>query len=392
MPAPLPDRRMLSVIYGPNREQRLQILEESGAPLATLTVESNAFFAAGHLLFRQGVSLFAQPFDPRSSQLVGRPILLAVDVRYNPASGRTVFHASDDVLTYRLGTPRRLVWKDRTGRSLGTIGEAGRDFNPVAAPDGSGVVAVDRFDPATNAFRIWTISEGRPSRAVTHGPRDRFAAWSPDGQWIAHWAAGTSGSELRRTRADGSGGGEVLQTGPPNFRLAPVDWSRDGEFLLYESAAPLALWAMRVDGSDRTPIRLAATPAGESTARLSPDGRWLAYTSQEQGRKNVWIQRFPEGDAKQQVSERGGADPSWRSDGRELFYLAADGTLTAVSVTPGAELSLGRSAGLFKIPVDAPGVLRSYTAQPDGKRFLVSEATDPPDTITVVVNWTALVK
>jgi dipeptidyl aminopeptidase/acylaminoacyl peptidase len=151
------------------------------------------------------------------------------------------------------------------------------------------------------------------------------------------------------------------------------------------------LWAIRADGSDRRAIQLTNTQGRESTARFSPDGRWIAYTLQEQGRNDVWVQRFPSGQDRRRVSENGGADPNWRSDGQELYYLATDGMLTAVPVRDVLP-SFGRPAGLFKVSPDAPFVLRSYSAQPDGQRFIVTEPVDTPDAITVVVNWAALLR
>ena len=134
-----------------NTGSRIQAAS-GGAAIDLPTVLSNAVFAAGHLLFRQGPALVAQRFDVRAARFSGQPVTLAYDVRYSPASGRTAFSASDDLIAYRADAPRRLTWMDRAGRRMGSIGDEGRDWNPVMAPDGSNRVVFDRFDPDDRRF------------------------------------------------------------------------------------------------------------------------------------------------------------------------------------------------------------------------------------------------
>src|SRR5262249_50557319 len=153
------------------------------------SVRSNVAFAAGYLVYRDGEVLVAQHFDERGPKLVGQPTVLADSVLYNPANDRTTFSVAANVLAYRADVKRQLTWRDRTGRAIGSVGVVGRDWNPAIAPDGSERFAVDRFEPAINSFAIQVIdSDARAHPLARGGSRDRFAAWSPDAQWIAHWS------------------------------------------------------------------------------------------------------------------------------------------------------------------------------------------------------------
>jgi Tol biopolymer transport system component len=393
MPSLLPGGRYLTLIVKrTSDDSQTRIGELDGTLDVRLpSVQSNAAFAAGHLVYRRGDALVAHAFDERALRLEGQPVVLAEGVQYNPGNMRTVFSVAGNVLTYRLELPRKLVWRDRTGRATGTIGEAGRDWNPALAPDGSGRVAVDRLDPATSRFAIWTIDQYGQSAAVTSSAKERFAVWSPDGEWIAFGSYGTE-PELRRIHLK-SGKEELLFKGEwGEWGIFPLDWSSDGKVFVYGTGVPGDLWALPLTGSSRTAVRLTNTPATEVTAHLSPDGGWLAYTSQEAGERSVWVQSFPDGTSKRQVSESGGFDPRWRADGKELFYVTTDGTLMAAPVTP-ETMVIGAPAALFKIETGPAGVpLHVYAPSPDGQRFLVSEISGVPDSFTVVLNWPALVR
>ena len=396
LPSPLSDGRFLySVVKRTSEEHEIRVSGlDKPSEVVVPNVGSNAVAASGYLLFRRGESLVAQPFDDDALRLTGQPVTLAEGVGYNPANGRTMFAASPEVLAYRLEVPRTLTWRDRNGRPAGSIGQVGRDRNPAIAPDGSQHVAIDRFDSATNTFGVWTIDEREHSSAVSLAARARFPVWSPDGHWLAFLALGAKGMELRRQpAAAGAGEGETLLQA--DEEVFPLDWSRDGRFLIYQAGQPGDLWALPLVGS-RTPVQVTATPWRESFARLSPDGHWIAYTSDESGQDDVWVQAFPSREEKRKISVNGGIDPTWRADGKELFYLARDGTLVAIPVSAGATLTTGKPSPLFHTTEGAwhfgPLGLHLYSAAPDGQRFLVNEATEAQDRITVVVHWTSLVR
>ena len=392
----LPGRRFLGVVHRRGRSENEIKIGGWDGPLDVRlpSVHSNAFYAADHLLYRRNESLVAQPFDERTMQLRGQPALLADGVQYNPANLRAVFGASATMLAYKPNKPGRLTWRERTGGSLGTIGEPGRDLNPVMARDGSGRVAVDRYEPATDRYRIVIIDTQGKEITVAPHEKQRWAVFSPDGQWLAYTVISGTGGELRRTRADGSGGDEVLLAMQKADRIIPFDWSPDGQHLIYQYgnvADPDDLWALPL-AAPRTPRRLTNTPALEKTARLSPDGRWLAYSSDESGAENIWVQRFPTGEEKRQVTVSGGSGPNWRADQKELLYITVDGNVMAMDVNAGTTFTAGQATEVIKAPPGPAGLVHHYAASPDGKRFLTTEKSQGPDTLTVIVNWLALIR
>jgi Tol biopolymer transport system component len=282
---------------------------------------------------------------------------------------------------------------DRTGRPLGVIGAVGRDWNPVIAPDGSLRVAVDRYEPATDRYRIVTIDDRGRETTLTHNERQRFASFSPDGKWIAYMRIGATGSELRRTRVDGSGGDQLIAASPSSRTddaRIPLDWSSDGRYIICSLEGDL--WALPL-AEPSALLQLTRTAAFERTARLSRDGRWLAYTSVEGAETAVWVQDFPAGERKSKISADSVHGPSWRADGKELYYMTHDGSLIAVPVTAGSTFAHGTPVTLFKTnPGPIALSVHPYAATPDGQRFLVAETGGPPEAITVMLNWTALVK
>jgi dipeptidyl aminopeptidase/acylaminoacyl peptidase len=173
------------------------------------------------------------------------------------------------------------------------------------------------------------------------------------------------------------------------------DWSFDGQYVAYEVATEgggLDLYALPLFG-DRRPIPIATAPTNEVDAKFAPDGRWIAYTSDETGRREVYVQPFPPTGARWQVSQDGGSYPRWRGDGTELFYLAPDLNLVAVEVKPGTTFAAGAQRALFQVDDAGLGAgTGKYDVTRDGQRFLVNTAFDPPavDPILVVLNWTAL--
>jgi hypothetical protein len=173
------------------------------------------------------------------------------------------------------------------------------------------------------------------------------------------------------------------------------DWSADGRFVLYQRFDPKTdwdLWAFSLTG-DRTPFPLARTERGERVGRFSPDGRWVAYDSTESGRREVWVQPFPPAGSRWPISNTGGSSPRWSGDGKELFYVSADGMLTAVTIEQGRRFERGAPKPLFQTMFRG-GVYASYAVSHDGQRFLMNVPPRPEDVtpITVVMNWTSLLQ
>jgi Tol biopolymer transport system component len=381
---------------------------EGGEPTRVLEAETAATYAppGSLLLVRQGV-LVALGFDPTSGVVSGEPILVAQGVGSDPGIARGTFAVSaTGVLAHRIGGPerRQLLWVDRAGRVRGTVGPPDENAlgNPEISPDGRRV-AVQR---SVQGIDVWLIELGRgvPSRFTFDASADGEPLWSPDGRRVAFRSARSGVMDLFEKPASGAADEQaLLATAEPK---TPLAWSPDGRVLLYVTQDPKTgadLWALPVGESkgDSKPFPVVQTAFDEAAGQFSPDGRWLAYQSNESGPVEVYVQPFPGPGGKSQVSMAGGNQPRWRPDGKELFYVAPDGLLMAVSIEVGADKTLetGAPVPLFATRLASgsgiTGVVTKpqYAVAPDG-RFLmnvaVEEATGSP--ITVVLNWDAELK
>jgi Tol biopolymer transport system component len=365
-------------------------------PVRLLQSSSLALFArTGHLLFGRGKTLFAQPFDPNRLRLSGRPVSVAEQVSsYGVISGLRVFSASHTgVLVYCTGSTRdsRLVWLDRSGREIGAIGAAGNYSAPRLSPDGTRLAAV-RTDPDATTGDIWLTDFGRnvTSRFTFSPADDSLPVWSPDGKRLIFGSSREGVQNLYQASSDRSGSEELLLR--TSAWKSPDDVSPDGKFLVYETIDPrtaIDLWILPLSG-DRKPRPLANTSFGEYAAQFSPDGLWVAYTSSESGRDEVYVQAFPGPGGKWQISTAGGRTPKWRRDGKQLFYFGSDGRLTVAEVRLSPSFESGSPAPLFKIPL-FDSTDRQYDVSPDGTRFignLLSGSTEVQP-LTVVLNWSA---
>ena len=369
---------------------------------------SNALFARGssgasegYLLFEREGSLVARKLDARTLRFEGEPIPIAEKIQASNALTAAMFTVSETgVLAYGKGTSvglPNLAWFDRSGKRLGSIDSPGHCLDINLSPDQKRV-ALDVVNFEVGGRETWQVdlTRGVPSR-LTAGDRETSSpVWSPDGSQIAFASNPTGvGGDLYQKPSSGVGNEEQLFHS--DAWKVPVDWSADGKFLLFESRDPgskTKLWVLPFSG-DRKPFPLLQTPFSESLGAFSPDGRWIAYVSDESGRPEVYVQTFPVSTAKWRVSTGDGTQPRWRRDGKEIFYLAPDSRLMAVAVTTGSSFEAGIPTALFEIG-SAPGVgLRHrYGVTSDGERFLVVRGTETQETspITVVLNWTADLK
>jgi Tol biopolymer transport system component len=272
--------------------------------------------------------------------------------------------------------------------------EAGESFWPALSPDGRRI-AIDRIDAGAGTRDIWVLDDvrGGASRLTFHPGDDSDAVWSPDGRRIAF--GHETGRALHEINLDAAGGARaLLQFG--RDQVYPTDWSADGRIIAYVGFGPTGsadVWLVPLDGV-RKPVPFAATRFHEGQARIAPDGRWIAYTSDESGRPEVYIQAMPPAEGRRQVSTGGGAQPMWRRDGRELFYLALDNTLMAVRLGSDTPLDAGTPAPLFKVRIEEslfPAVRNHYAVTSDGQRFLINSVTGS-QSLSVVLNWTAGLK
>jgi Tol biopolymer transport system component len=276
---------------------------------------------------------------------------------------------------------------------LNKVGPAKPYQSPALSPDASHLLVTEQVTPGRADLLKIDLTSGVPSRLtfpageVSFG---RFGIWSPDGKDLLYSSLEADGRHIYQMAASGSSP-ESVRLGPN--AMFPEDWSRDRRWLVYQTLGPKTaadIWAFNFTDSKSRPI--VEDPTLQLQARLSPDGRWLAYTSAEYGLWEVFVRPFPEGGRRSQVSTGGASQPLWRGDnGKELFYVAADNRLVAVPIVGTDTFEVGVSQPLFATripPVIAPW-RTNYAASPDGQRFLLNsvmpEAVPPP--ITIAVNW-----
>jgi serine/threonine protein kinase len=351
-------------------------------------------YDSGHLLFVRDGTLFAQRFDPEKQQFLGDPFSVAEQIRQNVNNGLATFSVSNGTLAYRTGNPdgnRRLEWFDRSGKSLGVVGMPGSFRNPELSPDGKRI-AVERIDIQTQNDDVWVfdVARGIPSRLTFDPGIDMYPVWSPNGEQIAFGTSRKGTDNLYLTSSTG-GTEELLLKGA----AIPRDWTKDNRFIVYGVGAGSQLMVLPLSGDRKTFPFLANSGFTYAQARVSPDGKWLAYYSNESGRNEIYVQNFPVPTAKFQISTDGGVSPRWRRDGTEIFYVSPDNVLMAVSVrTTDKTVDPSKSEALFNIGPGPAGLVgygtrQQYDVTADGKRFLVNsnitQATENP--VAVVWNW-----
>ena len=362
-----------------------------------LNANSNvAYVSPGYLLFHREGTLMAQSFDAARLELTGESFPVAEGVRFSAINGRAAFSASENgVLAYRTGSVanEQLTWFARDGKKLGPVGEAGSYRNIALSPDEKRV-AVQRLVPGTGTSDIWLLelSRGIFTRFTFDPSTEGNPIWSPDGRQIVLDATRKGKPGLYRKDLSGSGTEELLFESEEQKH--PEDWSPDGQFIVYGWTVPTTKFSLLPLSGDRKPKLLLESPFRKDEPHVSPDGRWLAYSSEESGRPEIYVQPFQGPGEKLRISANGGGQPRWRKDGKELFYLALDGTMMAVPIIPirgGATLEAGAPKELFQTGLNVNPTIDQFAVTGDGQRFLLdlplSEESATP--ISVVLNWTA---
>ncbi len=371
---------------------------DSTRPKHLVNASSNAAYTPlGHLVFWRDGALMAQRFDFKQAQVIGEAFPVSQQVRYYAAISHAYFSISaNNVLAYRGSSDptTQLTWFDRGGRQMSRASREGMFDSFAISPDGNRV-ALGHPDSQNRTLDIWLLEllRGDASRFTFDSSDDSFPVWSPDGSRIVYASNRDGLFNLYQKVSSGAGHEELLFKS--DSRKYPNDWSRDGRFLLFITEDPKTkwdLWYLPLWG-DRKAMPFLRTEFDELQGQFSPDGRWVAYVSEESGRFEVYVQTFPVSGSKWKISTGGGADPSWRHDGRELFYLTADKKLMAVELkTDSTSFEAGVPRTLFETRVTGLVDARNhYLVAPNGQHFLINtvveEASSPP--ITVVLNWTA---
>jgi eukaryotic-like serine/threonine-protein kinase len=355
---------------------------------------ANAAYAApGYLLFYKDRTLLAQPFDLKDLTLTGEATVILPEVQFLPQVKRAVFAVSDQgLLVAQSGSEAalsQLVWFDRKGNAAGTVGKPDVYGNVFLAPDGKSV-ATDKTDMASLNIDVWTHELQRDGgKRLTFDPSiDAVPIWSPDATRLVFASNRQTYFGLYVKNSDGANDEKnIVQGEVGNF---PSDWSRDGKYILYCRGADL--WF--VTYPDFKSSLFLKAPSVFRNGQFSPDGKWVAYASNESGKWEIYVTSFPAARGRWQVSSGGGEQPRWRGDGKELFYLSADGKMMAAPVTTGTHFDAGTPVVLFQSTPRQPVLVYDlfvYDVNRDGQRFLINtqvkQAASTP--MSVVLNWTA---
>jgi Tol biopolymer transport system component len=400
----LPDGRHF-LFYVPSSEEVRGVYLgqlDSGTTQRLLDSDAPAVYAStGHLLFIREGRLIGQAFDPAKGALSGNPSPIAdqlVAVGDTHAAGLSASAAGP--IAYRGGAggglQRQFVWFDRSGKEISRVGslDDGNPLDPSVSPDGRRL-AMERTVNANSDVWILDLARGLQSRFTFDMSTEADPIWSPDGKRIAFGSNRSGVFDIYLKPTAGAGAEELLLATQQN--KAPVDWSRDGRFVLFRSPAAATgfdLWALPMEG-ERKPFPVVQTNFEERDGQFSPDVKWIAYQSNESGRTEILVQAFPGPGGKLQVSTNGGAQVRWRPDGKELFYIALDGQLMGVPIQFSGNPQSAEVGTPFPLFVTHTGGAiqavntTSYIVSPDGRQFLmdtiVNESTTSP--VTVILNW-----
>jgi eukaryotic-like serine/threonine-protein kinase len=353
---------------------------------------------SGHLVYAQGGSLMAMPFDSQRLAVTGAAVPMVEGVLQSPVTGAAQYSISaSGSLVYVSGgvqaTQLRLVWVNRNGAEQPLAAPAHAYVFPRLSPDGRRVAV--GITESESQIWLYDLSRDTLTRFTFEGNYNPVPVWTPDGKRIAFESNKEGVPNLFWQLADGSGGLERLTTSQ-NIH-APLSFSPDGQLLAFievNSTTGLDIWVMRL--SDRKAEPFLRTPFNEGSPRFSPDGRWLAYASDESGRSEIYVQPYPGPGGKWQISTEGGTEPLWNPTGRELFYRSGD-KMMSVDIATRPSFAAGKPRMLFEGRYQpAPVLIDNYDVSPDGQRFLMLKPSESAETaptqINVVLNWSEELK
>jgi Tol biopolymer transport system component len=395
----LPDGRHFLYMGAEGDDPRGKVYAASlDSPDAKLILDdnTNAAYANGYLFFAKDGNLVAQPFDPDHLSLSGNPLPVAPKVEYVEGKSMGNFSVSQNgVLVYRTdySIPLRPVWLDRTGKQLATLGDPGYYGNGRLSPDGRTLVLARQDAADATKSDLWLLEVQRRifSRLTFHPAQAYSAAWSPDGSRLA---VAPFAAKVQIIPANGSG---TPVTVSEELVSRISDWSPDGHTIVVSrqnSSTGMDVMSLPVSDKQQPLTAVLNSPFDEIMPRLSPDGRWMAYISNESGRGEVYVVPFPARGGRWQISNSGAAmgntGVAWSRDGKHLYFRDAAGGLMAVDAQPqGGEFHSGLPRQIFS----PPGGVRPVDAAPDGKILVMVQADqEVSPAITLVMNWDAELK
>jgi eukaryotic-like serine/threonine-protein kinase len=342
-----------------------------------------SYSPSGHLLYRSGTDLWAQSFSLKHVRFEGEAFRVARNA-IDPSV------ASDGTLVYRDAVTEQLVWLDRRGARIGTVGQPAIGlYYPALSPDERGVAVEARDDDENLDVWVSDLLRGTRIRLTSHPAAEIVPAWAPGGDYVAYSSYRSGNTDVFIRSADAGLEETPLAASAPNERVS--DWSRDGQYLAYSLLHPkngYDLWYLKRNAGKWEPHPLLQTTFNEKAPKFSPDGRYVAYVSDESGRDELYVRPFPSGGRKWPVSGRGASQVRWSRSGRELFYSEA-GTLIALSVRTGSEFEVGPATRLFSHAAFTGWQDPNYDVSPDGQRILLPEKVNTERMIHVVQNWFA---
>jgi Tol biopolymer transport system component len=362
-----------------------------------LTADSEAMYSSGFLIYARGPRLLAHSFDVERLQATGEPFPIAENLPFQTDRGvySSFSISSSGIVCYSTGDAGRkqFVWFDRAGRVERRVGPAGlyRDFD--MSPDDRRLV-VARYDPDRGLNHLWLmdVERGALSRFSIESRSHTDPVWSNNGRRIAFSVREKLFFDIHQQGTDANAKDEVLLTS--EHAKYVEDWSRDGRFILYAVLKDgVDLWILPTFGS-RQPRPFLESPFHKDEPQFSPDGRWVAYNSNETGRWEVYVTSFPDAQQKFPVSTAGGIQPQWRADGRELFYLGLDGTMMSATVDISRGFTAGIPTALFRTGLQRNPGTGQYAVSQDGQRFLLRTdfSDDRSQGFTIVLNWQRMAK
>jgi dipeptidyl aminopeptidase/acylaminoacyl peptidase len=403
LPEFLPDGNHFFYLTGPASQRHVYLAAlNDPKPRMILADNSGVVYAPpakgatlGHLLFLRDTTLMAQPFDEATLAAVGDPFAVISPVAVSLTLQQVAASVTaDGMLLYQAAPSQdsQLTWLDRNGKPAGKAGQLADQQGVSLSPDETKAATLLNNNQGT---RLFDLRRGAESRYNARGLAPMV--WAPDGGRVAYFVSG------KIYRANSAGGNEEELLASPN-PITPSQWTKDGRFLLYTESHPKTrgdIWYLPDPaGKPGQPVKFLVTDSVESQAQLSPDGRWVAYASEETGRSEVWLRSFPDGGNKTPVSLIGGREPRWRADGKELFFVSAVGAdlraMMAVPVQTGAKLTLGTPEQLFTYRSRIIVIQRNqyhFAPSADGQKFLITLQADQTEpTLNLVTDWHRLIQ